>query len=95
MSLFQTKLVLSGIGDPRTLEAISLALGEYDRDMLLTLGRSETDRVARDPHTPSRSATRPSASGMLDAGGDREAAGRAGAAAAGRRVGVDRGDEVV
>jgi type IV secretion system protein VirD4 len=45
LSLFQTKLVLSGIGDPRTLEAISLALGEYDRQVVSrTTGASETDR---------------------------------------------------
>ena len=31
LSLFQTKLILTGIADSRTLEAISLALGEYDR----------------------------------------------------------------
>ena len=44
MSLFQTKLVLSGIGDPRTLEGISLALGEYDRQVVSsTLGTSESD----------------------------------------------------
>lgn len=34
LSLFQTKLVLDGIGDTRTLEAISLALGEYDRNLV-------------------------------------------------------------
>ena len=45
MSLFQTKLVLSGIGDPRTLEGISLALGEYDRQVVSsTLGTSEDDQ---------------------------------------------------
>lgn len=50
LSLFQTKLVLSGIGDPRTLEAISLALGEYDRQVVSrTMGTSETDRWL-DPH---------------------------------------------
>jgi type IV secretion system protein VirD4 len=50
MSLFQTRLVLSGIGDPRTLEAISLALGEYDRKVVSsTLGTSETDKWL-DPH---------------------------------------------
>jgi type IV secretion system protein VirD4 len=32
LSLFQTKLILTGIADTRTLEGISLALGEYDRD---------------------------------------------------------------
>jgi type IV secretion system protein VirD4 len=42
LSLFQTKLILTGIADPRTLEAISLALGEYDRDTVSqTLGRTE------------------------------------------------------
>ena len=50
MSLFQTRLVLSGIGDPRTLDAISLALGEYDRKVVSsTLGTSETDKWL-DPH---------------------------------------------
>jgi type IV secretion system protein VirD4 len=34
MSLFQTRLVLGGIGDSRTLESISLALGEYDRELV-------------------------------------------------------------
>lgn len=50
MSLFQTRLVLSGIGDPRTLEAISVALGEYDRRIVSqTLGTSESDKWL-DPH---------------------------------------------
>ncbi|MHB1538556.1 MAG: TraM recognition domain-containing protein [Solirubrobacteraceae bacterium] len=31
LTLFQTKLILKGISDPRTLEAISTVLGEYDR----------------------------------------------------------------
>lgn len=45
LSLFQTKLVLSGIADSRTLESISLSLGEYDRDMASqALGLSEPDR---------------------------------------------------
>ncbi len=44
MSLFQTKAVLSGIGDSRTLEGISLALGEYDRKVVSSsLGASEDD----------------------------------------------------
>jgi len=44
MSLFQTKAVLSGIGDSRTLESISLALGEYDRKVVSSsLGTSESD----------------------------------------------------
>ena len=33
LTLFQSKLVLAGISDPRTLEAISLVLGEIDRPM--------------------------------------------------------------
>ena len=42
MSLFQTKAVLSGIADSKTLESISLALGEYDRDMVSqALGQSD------------------------------------------------------
>ncbi|HEY7932971.1 MAG TPA: type IV secretory system conjugative DNA transfer family protein [Solirubrobacteraceae bacterium] len=42
MSLFQTKTVLSGIADSKTLESISLALGEYDRDMVSqALGQSD------------------------------------------------------
>jgi type IV secretory pathway TraG/TraD family ATPase VirD4 len=36
LTLFGTKLVLPGVADPKTLEAISLALGEYDREMLST-----------------------------------------------------------
>jgi type IV secretory pathway TraG/TraD family ATPase VirD4 len=44
LSLFQTKVVLSGIADPKTLEAISLCLGEYDRQVVThTLGRSVPD----------------------------------------------------
>jgi type IV secretion system protein VirD4 len=42
LSLFQTRLVLNGIADTRTLEAISLTLGEYDRDVVSqSLARSE------------------------------------------------------
>jgi type IV secretory pathway TraG/TraD family ATPase VirD4 len=33
LTLFQSKLVLAGISDPRTLEALSLVLGEIDRPM--------------------------------------------------------------
>ncbi len=36
LSLFQTRLVLRGVGDSRTLEAISLGLGEYDRSLTST-----------------------------------------------------------
>jgi type IV secretory pathway TraG/TraD family ATPase VirD4 len=43
LSLFQTKLVLPGIADTRTLQAISLAIGEYDR-RLVTHTNSSTKR---------------------------------------------------
>ena len=51
MSLFQTKVVLSGIGDPRTLESISLALGEYDRKVSSPprSGTSESDEWLEPP----------------------------------------------
>jgi type IV secretory pathway TraG/TraD family ATPase VirD4 len=50
MSLFGTKVILSGIADSATLESISLALGEYDRDMTnLTLGRSEPQEWLAEP----------------------------------------------
>jgi type IV secretory pathway TraG/TraD family ATPase VirD4 len=55
LSLFQTKLILTGIADPRTLEAISLTLGEYDRDTVSqTLGQAESqDWRAHPTHTDS------------------------------------------
>jgi type IV secretion system protein VirD4 len=34
LTLFGTKLILSGIADPRTLETISTTLGEYDRQVV-------------------------------------------------------------
>ncbi len=34
LSLFGTKVVLRDIADPRTLDALSLAFGEYDRSMV-------------------------------------------------------------
>jgi type IV secretion system protein VirD4 len=50
LSLFGAKLILSGIADTRTLEAVSLALGEYDRDMTsLALGRSESQEWLSEP----------------------------------------------
>ncbi|HEV3047073.1 MAG TPA: type IV secretory system conjugative DNA transfer family protein [Solirubrobacteraceae bacterium] len=53
LSLFQTKLILPGIHDPRTLEAISLALGEYDRQTVThTLGHAEPQEwLTRPTHT--------------------------------------------
>ncbi len=53
-SLFQTKVILSGIADPKTLEGISLALGEYDRQLVShTVGLSHTGLTA--PSTSSES----------------------------------------
>ena len=44
MSLFQTRLILNGIADSKTLESISMALGEYDRKLVSSsTGRSESD----------------------------------------------------
>jgi type IV secretion system protein VirD4 len=51
MSLFQTRLVLDGIADSRTLESISLAIGEYDRDLVSSsTGRSEKSDEWFGPH---------------------------------------------
>ena len=56
LSLFQTKLILGGIADSRTLEAISLALGEYDRRLVsYTVGRSQSERLLPPPGTSSES----------------------------------------
>ena len=44
LSLFQTKLILNGIADTRTLENISTTLGEYDRHLIShTVNHSEPD----------------------------------------------------
>jgi type IV secretion system protein VirD4 len=44
MSLFQTRLILDGIADSRTLESISLAAGEYDRELMASsIGMHESD----------------------------------------------------
>jgi type IV secretion system protein VirD4 len=53
LTLFQIKLILNGISEPRTLDAISTVLGEYDRDMTsLSLGRSEPQEWLAEPtHT--------------------------------------------
>jgi type IV secretion system protein VirD4 len=57
LTLFQTKLVLPGISDPRTLEALSVVLGEIDRPMpSTTTGVSETRTFAwMAPPTTTRS----------------------------------------
>lgn len=55
LTLFQTKLVLNGIADPKTLEAISLILGEYDRQLAArTEGRTENHELLH-PDTHSES----------------------------------------
>jgi type IV secretory pathway TraG/TraD family ATPase VirD4 len=36
LTLFGSKLILPGVADQRTLESVSVALGEYDRQMLST-----------------------------------------------------------
>lgn len=57
LSLFQTKLILGGVADSRTLEAVSLVLGEYDRHLIShTLGRSRPHELFA-PHTDSESVT--------------------------------------
>jgi type IV secretion system protein VirD4 len=58
LSLFQTKLILTGIADSRTLEAVSLALGEYDRRLVAyTVGRSHSEKLLPPPGTTSESVT--------------------------------------
>ncbi len=57
LSLFQTKLILNGIADTRTLESVSLLLGEYDRHLIShTHGRSQPHELLA-PHTDSESVT--------------------------------------
>ena len=86
MSLFQTKVVLNGIGDSRTLESISMTLGEYDRDTVAhSLGRSDpqewfattthSDTVNYQTHrqrvlTPGEIARLPDGQGLLLQGAD-------------------------
>ena len=53
LSLFQTKLILNGVSDPHTLEAVSLALGEYDRQLVShSLSRSEVRHRFYEKTTP-------------------------------------------
>ena len=43
MTLFQTKLILKGVSDPRTLEALSQVIGDYDREIISnSAGTSES-----------------------------------------------------
>lgn len=61
LTLFGTKLVLPGIADTRTLEAISLMLGEYDRQMVATTrpvgGAISALLSSGQSHTPTRTRT--------------------------------------
>ena len=52
LTLFGSKLILPGVADPQTLEAISLALGEYDREVV-----SHTRGTGVDLLRPNRSRT--------------------------------------
>jgi type IV secretion system protein VirD4 len=52
LTLFGTKLILNGVADQRTLEAISVALGEYDREIV-----ARTITPSRDSWLPYRSRT--------------------------------------
>jgi type IV secretion system protein VirD4 len=53
MTMFQIKIILSGIGHAPTLEGISLALGEYDRNMVSSsVGLSDPQEwLTADTHT--------------------------------------------
>jgi len=55
LSLFQTKVILPGIGDTKTLESLSIAIGEYDRVL-----QSQTSGFSYDHRSffPSRSTSR-------------------------------------
>ncbi len=56
MSLFQTRLVLNGIADAKTLESISITIGEYDRELASSsTGRSEKSDEWFGPHNRSDS----------------------------------------
>ncbi len=67
LTLFGTKLILPGIADPRTLESVSTALGEYDREVVARtrsrgsgLGGTVADLAlgpSRSAPTPQRSTT--------------------------------------
>lgn len=55
LSMFQTKLLHSGIGDVRTLDAVSKLIGEYDRRLVSSsVGRHETEHWLS-PHAENES----------------------------------------
>ena len=50
MTLFQTKLILKGVSDPRTLEALSQVIGDYDREIISnSAGTSESGELFSPP----------------------------------------------
>ncbi|HEY5196246.1 MAG TPA: type IV secretory system conjugative DNA transfer family protein [Solirubrobacteraceae bacterium] len=58
LSLFQTKLILPGVCDPKTLEAVSLVLGEYDRQLVSsTIGVTRSSTSKWSPETTTHSET--------------------------------------
>ncbi len=58
LSLFQTKLILPGVCDPKTLEAVSLVLGEYDRQLVsATIGVTRSSTGWFSPETIAKSET--------------------------------------
>ena len=58
LSLFQTKLILPGVCDPKTLEAVSLVLGEYDRQLVSsTIGVTRSSTSKWSPETTAHSET--------------------------------------
>jgi len=50
LTLFGTKLILPGIADQRTLESISTALGEYDRQMVSTTRTRPSNSLLGSPN---------------------------------------------
>jgi type IV secretory pathway TraG/TraD family ATPase VirD4 len=58
LSVFQTKLILPGVCDPKTLEAVSLVLGEYDRQLVsATAGVTRSTTGWLNPTTTAKSET--------------------------------------
>lgn len=55
LTLFATKIILPGVADQRTLETVSIALGEYDRRVVSRTRQPTTDRwwFGRTSHTVS------------------------------------------
>ncbi len=56
LTLFGTKLILPGIADTRTLESVSVMLGEYDREVV-SRTRPEFTLLSGGEHVPHRTKT--------------------------------------